>query len=159
MADKLVPSLDDGGAIRRFRDMADGTWAEVVATSAGSAGAAGYPTGATPVRATATGSNATTAASLAAAVGKTTYLSSIIVSGLSPTAVGSNGLTLNGVLGGAITYSLPLPAASAQGAAFQQIDFNPPIPASAVNTAISASSAAFGAGSTYQMVEVVGFQL
>jgi len=158
MADKLVPSQDDTGAIRRFRDMADGTFAEVVSVAAGAAGAAGYPTGATPVAATANGTNATITATLPAAVGKTTYITGYQVSGGSPTAASLISATLSGVIGG------PHPVfftgqAQPLNTAPLVIAFNPPIPASAVNTAISVAASAFGAGSATQQVSVQGFQL
>ena len=160
MADKLVPSLDDGGAVRRFRDMGDGTYAEVVAASAGTAGAAGYPTGAVPVAAVATAANAATAPTLPAAVGKTTYVSGIQFSAASPTAATVIGANLQGVLGGTVQYVLPLPAAAAQAALTPfAVVFNPPVPASAANTAITLSVSAVGAGSITQTAAIQGFQI
>lgn len=160
MADKLVPSLDDGGAIRRFRDMGDGTFAEVVSMSAGTAGAAGFPAGATPVAAVVTAANALTAPALPAAVGKTTYVTGIQFSAASPTAATIIGANLQGVLGGTVQYVLPLPASSAQAALTPfALTFEPPLPASAANTAITLSVSAVGAGSITQTAAIQGFQL
>jgi hypothetical protein len=160
MADKLVPSADDTGAIRRFRDMGDGTWAEVVtaAEAASAAGAAGYPAGAVPVAATATGTNAITAATLPAAAGKTTYITGYQVSGGSPTAATLISITLAGVVGGSEPLFFTGPA---QPAPLPPVivSFNPPLPASAANTAITVTASAFGAGSATEVVSLQGFQL
>lgn len=158
MADKLVPSQDDTGAIRRFRDMGDGTWAEVVSTSAGAAGAASYPAGATPVAQSTTTTNANSVATLPAAVGKTTYVTHISISGLAPTAATGVGHNLAGVLGGSISYYVGLPALPGHVPVLD-ISFNPPLPASAANTAIVLTANAFGAGSAAQNATIQGFQL
>jgi hypothetical protein len=161
MADKLVPSLDDGGAVRRFRDMADGTWAEVVSTSAPApaAGTGGYPTGATPVHASASGAAAIVAATLPAAVGKTTYISKLVVTGGGATAAQVTGVTLSGIVGGSAVYVLGVPAGVAFAVTPLVLDFNPPVPASAINTAIAVTANSFGAGNLNANVEAFGFQL
>ncbi|RUR69073.1 hypothetical protein EJP67_18605 [Variovorax guangxiensis] len=159
MADKLVPSQDDTGAIRRFRDMGDGTWAEVTSPAAGAAGAAGYPAGAVPVAASTQTSNATSTATLPAAVGKTTYVTSFQISGTGATAGNFGGGTLSGVLGGSQSIFINIPAGASTAAIPVVVNFNPPLPASAVNTAIQISAGAFGAGSSFQSVSIQGFQL
>lgn len=157
-ADKLVPSPSDTGAIRRFVDMGDGTWAEMIVTGgASAAGAAGLPVGATAVAQSTTTSNATAVATLPAAAGKTTYVTHITISGLAPTGAGGVGHNVTGVLGGAISYYMGLPAGPAPVPVID-ITFNPPLPASAPNTAIVLTGNAFGAGSGGQNSTIQGFQ-
>jgi hypothetical protein len=160
MPDKLVPSSDDTGAIRRFRDMGDGTFAEVVSTAAGAAGAAGYPAGAVPVAAVASGANQINTATLPAAVGKTTYVAGIEMSAGGATGAGLQAATLAGALGGTFSWVVEVPSASGSQALKPiSVTFNPPLPASAANTAISFSLAALGAGNVSAQVSIRGFQL
>lgn len=159
MADKLVPSDDDTGAIRRFRDMGDGTYAEVVSQAAGAAGAAGYPAGATPVGATSgTVANATASASLPAAVGKRTYVTSLQITGSGATAAGIATASL-GALGGPYSYSLGVVAGASLANPAFVLNFNPPLPATADNTAITLAIPALGAGNVASQVSLQGFQL
>lgn len=160
MADKLVPSRDDPTAIRRFTDMGDGTWAEKLATSASApaAGAASYPTGATPVQAS-TGiiANSAASASLPAVVGKTNYVTSIQVMGAGATASTLIAATLAGLLGGSIIYPVGVSAVPANANAPIVLNFNPPLPASAANVAITLSTTAYGVGNIWAMVALQGF--
>lgn len=160
MADKLVPSPDDTGAVRRFRDMGDGSWAEVVSQSAGAAGAAGYPAGATPVNSFPANSagNTPVVATLPAAVGKTTYLTGVDVTYGGATTSGLGGLGIVGLLGGSVAYIIAVPAGATLGGQLS-LRFPTPIPASAANTAITATLAALGAGNAAAMVAAYGFQL
>lgn len=160
MADKLVPSKDDMGAVRRFRDMGDGTFAEVLSIAAGAAGAAGYPAGATPVNAfPAQVANAACTATLPAAVGKTTYLAGVDFSGAGATASGVAGMSISGLLGGTLLVLVPVPAGSTVSITPGSLRFNPPIPASGVNVAISAVLSAFGAGNAAAVCSAYGYQL
>ena len=159
MADKLVPSTDDTGAIRRFRDMGDGTWAEVVSQAAGAAGAAGYPAGATPVTSASRVANAIATATLAAAPGKMTYLSGLQITGTGATAGGPIGIDVAGVVGAPMAFTLAVATGAGVANTPLIIQFNPPIPASALNTAISVAVPALGAGNASSSVALQGFQL
>ena len=160
MADKLVPSQDDTGAVRRFRDMADGTFAEVVSVAAGAVGAAGYPAGATPIAVTSgNATNATATATLPAAVGKTTYITGFAVTGGGATAGQLAGVTVTGVPGGPLNYTVASPTGITNPLQPLIINFSPPLPATALNTAIAVSVAALGAGNVSSNVTATGFQL
>lgn len=163
MADKQVPSPDDTGAVRKFVDMGDGTFAERVVSVSGApaAGAAGYPAGATPlVASSGVVANATATATLPAAVGKTTYISGIQVSGFGATAAGVAGCTISGLVGGvAMQLLVAVPAGNTLAITTHNVTFNPPIPAAAPNTAIVATMNALGAGSNQAIVNIQGFQL
>jgi hypothetical protein len=161
MADKLVPSPSDTGAVRRFVDMADGTYAErvVAAAAAVTAGAAGLPAGATPLHASASGAAASVPATLAAAAAKTTYITKLVVSGGGATAAQITGVSVTGLVGGSATFVLGVPAGVNAAVTPLVLDFNPPVPASAVNTAIVVTANSFGAGNLNSNVEAFGFQL
>ncbi|MGJ7508682.1 hypothetical protein [Variovorax sp. GT1P44] len=161
MADKLVPSADDTGAVRRFVDMGRGDWAEQVMVGGGPAGggAAGYPGGAVPVASSSIGAAATVTATLPAAVGKTTYITGLQVSAGGATAGSLNGASLTGVLGGAMNFAVPVPTGAQLATPQIAVTFNPPLPASAVNTAIQLSMPSLGAGNAVAAVSVQGFQL
>lgn len=158
MADKLVPARDDSGAVLRYRDMGDGSWALVAATATGAAGAAGVPAGAVPVAQSTTTVNTNAVATLPAAVGKTNYVTHLTITGLAPTAAVAIGHNLAGVLGGSVSYYVGLPAGPGHVPVLD-ISFNPPLPASAPNTAIVLTANAFGAGSGAQNAAIQGFQL
>ncbi len=158
MADILVPVAGDLGAKQRFRDMGDGSWAPVVASGAG-AGAAGYPAGATPLQASSgTTANAVASATLPAAAGKTTYITGVQLTGGGATAAGIQGLSITGLKNGQITYVIVVPAGAQVPLPPMSVQFNPPLPASAANTAIVASLPALGAGNLAVGLSIQGFQ-
>lgn len=160
MADKLVPSRDDPTVIRRFKDMGDGTWGEVGGGTAAAAGAAGYPAGATPVHAfSGIVANATASAAIPAVAGKTSYLTGLEVTGMGATAATAVALSLLGTQGGTLGYVVPVPAGATVGITPLVVQFNPPIPASGVNQAITAQLQAFGAGNAQAAVTAHGYQL
>ena len=129
------------------------------ATGYPTAGTAGYPAGATPVAATASGGNALTTATLPGVAGKTTYLTSLQISGGGATAAALASGSLSGVLGGTQTLIVGVPAGVAVAVQPLVVNFNPPLPASAVNTAIACALSAFGAGNVVEAVSLQGFQL
>jgi len=162
MADKLVPSEDDTGAIRRFRDMGDGTWAEVVSTTdaAPAAGAAGYPAGATAVHGTSgIVGNTNAVATLAAAGGKTTYITGFQVTGMGATGASGVAVVVTGLIGGQAVYMIGVPAGVTTPIQALIVNFPYPIPASALATAIVVTANAFGAGNVQAAAEAFGFQL
>jgi hypothetical protein len=123
-------------------------------------GGGGYPAGATPVHA-ASGNvaNASAAATLAAAVGKTTYITGFEITGGGATAAALVLATVTGLSGGTATYIVGAVA----GVTLQNqplvVKFQIPIPASATNTAIVVTLPALGAGNTNAAVVAHGFQL
>ena len=74
MADKIVASKQDGGVMFRYRDIGDGTHSLPVAQIS-APGAAGYPSGATPLHvASGNVANAVATATFTAVAGKTNYV-------------------------------------------------------------------------------------
>jgi hypothetical protein len=154
-ADLTPRSPVDNGAVLRFKDMGDGTWAQVAAL-----GGNGYPAQATPVHA-ASGNvaAAATTATLAGTAAKTTYITGFEVTGAGATAASVIVITVTGLLGGTETYILAIPAGATVGVTPLVVQFSLPVPASAVNTAIVVNVPSFGAGSTNAAVVAHGFQL
>lgn len=123
--------------------------------------AQGYPVGATPVTASATGTTTAITASLpastgtAGAVGQTTYLCGFVVtSGGTTTAITGN-VAVTGTIGGSLNFAYVFVATGqgAMGTAMPNC-----IPASATNTPIVVSVPAGGAGTTVA-VSAWGYRL
>lgn len=118
----------------------------------------GYPVGYTAVVAgSGNVANAAATATLAAVAAKTNYLSGFIVTGAGATAASVVALTITGLLGGTRTQNIVVPAGVTTSIIPLTPSFVPPLPASAVNTAIVVSAAAFGAGNTNAAVMAYGF--
>lgn len=102
---------------------------------------------------------ASAVATLAAAAGKTTYIAGLSVTGAGATAASVVSLTLTGLIGGTMTFNVPVPAgvSVALGEPIN-LQFNPPLPASAVNTAIVATLPSLGAGNANAAVNAWGYQ-
>jgi hypothetical protein len=103
--------------------------------------------------------NASAVATLAAAAGKTNYLSNVIIAGAGATAASVVLATITGLLGGTVTIPVAVPAGVTTGIAPLVLNFNPPLPASAANTAIVVTLPALGAGNTNAAVTAAGYQL
>ena len=145
---------------RRMRDMGDGTFAEVVSLTAVS-GAVGYPSssGITPVTASSGNvANAAAVATLAAAAGVTTYISGFEITGGGATAASVVSATVTGLIGGTATYTVGAVAGAMLANTPILAVFNPPIPASAVNTAIVITVPALGVGNTNSTVVAHGYR-
>lgn len=119
-----------------------------------------YPSGATPITA-ASGNvaNASAVATLSGAANVLTY-----ISGFQCTAAGSTGalvvnLTVGGVVTGTMTYTFIFPAGVTVAAAPVIVKFDPPVPASAVNTSIVVTLPAGGAGNTNAACNAQGYRL
>lgn len=117
-----------------------------------------YSTAQTPVTA-ASGNvaNASAAATLAGVAAKTNYLTGFQITAAGATAAACVNATVAGVITGTMTYTFCVPAGTAAGATPLSVSFNPPIPASAVNTAIVVTLPALGAGNTNAAVSAQGF--
>lgn len=117
------------------------------------------PVGATMVQASSGNkTNAIGTAVLAAAAGKTTYVSNMEVTASGATAA----LVVNVTLSDGTwtrTYAFAYPAGVAVQAQPLIIDFFPPLPGSAVNTAITGTLPASGAGGTNACINLSGFQV
>ncbi len=68
-------------------------------------------------------------------------------------------LTVTGVLGGTLTYNIPVPVGASVGIPPLVVEFNPPLQASALNQAITVSAPSLGAGNTNSAVVAHGYQL
>ena len=139
---------------------ADGRLVVAVDSGGAGSGAAGYPSGATPVTA-ASGNqaNAVATATLPAAAGKTTYITGFQLTAAGATAAAVVSATVTGTISGTLTYTFVFPAGATAAAQPLVVEFPEPVPSSAVNTAIVVSLPAGGAGNTNAAVNAQGFQL
>lgn len=130
-----------------------------VASNAAGSGTANYPAGAVPTsNSSAIVANANAVATLAAAVGKTTYITGFTCNAGGATAALTVDLTVAGVVGGTLHNSFTFPVLPAAAYPFVE-QFLPPLPSSAVNTAIVVTLAAGGAGNLSASCNAQGFQL
>lgn len=104
-----------------------------------------------------TGAASAITATLAASVGLTTYINGFAVDGLGATAGSVIEVTVTGVLGGTLRYKMTIPAGATVAVTRLFAEFERPIPASAVNTAIVVNVPSFGAGNTSAIVNAHGF--
>jgi hypothetical protein len=125
--------------------------------SPGGAGAAGFPTGATPVTNSATGTTTATA-TLPAAAGKTTYLCGFQATYTGATAAGAGTVQATNTISGSLNYVAAQVAITNNNQVPIIVTFSPCVPASAVNTTIPVA-ATLGAGTTNTAVTANGFQL
>lgn len=100
----------------------------------------------------------TAAASLPAAAGKFTYITGFDATGMGATGAGSVSITISG-LSATLDYVFPVPAGATVGAAPLSVRFNPPIKASAANTAIVVTMPTLGAGNLNAAVSAYGYQI
>lgn len=118
-----------------------------------------YPTGATPmISASGNVANATGSASLNGFASATTYLSGFEVTGAGATAGNPVIVTVTG-LSATLSYIYTAVAGTQSPNASLVMAFNPPLPASAVSTAIVVSCPPLGAGSTHNAVVARGFRV
>ncbi len=107
----------------------------------------------TPLAQASNGTTGAVAATLAAGVGATTYICGFNVSAVGGTAT-LGPVTVAGLLGGTQSYEI---FSSATGVLLSQ-GFNPCLPASAVNTAITATTVANGTATAVH-VNIWGYRL
>lgn len=101
--------------------------------------------------------NASAAATLTGTATTTVYLAGFEVSGSGATAALPVTVTIAGLLGGTIQYTYNFVAGALLGNTPLVVEFDPPLPASAVNTAIVVTCPASGAGGTNNTVVAHGF--
>lgn len=107
----------------------------------------------------ATATAATATASLVApGVGKRNYVTRARISGTGATAATAVAATISGCLGGTITERLGVPA-DVNATVYREVTFEPPLPATADNLAITLSVPSFGAGNLGVAVALQGFVL
>jgi hypothetical protein len=126
-----------------------------IAASTPTASTSDYPSGATPITASATGTTAATVATLPSVAAKTTYISGFTITS-NATAAASGAAIVAGTKSGSLNYFQNTGVATAAQTLSQT--FIPAIPASAVNTAITVTSAAAGTGGN-TAVMAWGYQL
>lgn len=103
--------------------------------------------------------NASAVATLAGAAALTTYISGFEITGGGATAASLVTAVVSGLLGGSLSYTFAVPAGATLGASALVVPFFPPLPASAVNTAIVVTLPALGAGNTNAAVSAHGFRV
>lgn len=131
-----------------------------IAPTPPAAGTAGYPTGAVPVTSSSGNvANANAVATLPGVAGKTTYVTGFSITGAGATAGVAVVATLTGLISGTASHIFTAPAGAMVGGAPLTGLFVPPIPASALNTAITLTLPALGVGNTNAAVELHGYQL
>ena len=101
--------------------------------------------------------NASAAATLTGAATTTVYLAGFEVTGAGATAASVVTVTVAGLLGGTRSYTYTFPAGATVACQPLIVTFDPPLPASAVNTAIVVTCPAGGAGNTNNTVVAHGF--
>lgn len=122
------------------------------------AAVAPYPADQTPTSASSgVVANATAAAALAAVVGKTNYCTGFEITGAGATAAAVVAATVTGVTGGPLSYTVVFPASATTPITPVVVHFDPPLKASATNTAITVSVPAAGSGNTHVTVNVHGY--
>ena len=101
--------------------------------------------------------NASAAATLTGTATTTVYLAGFEVTGSGATAGLPVTVTVAGLLGGSRLYTYSFAVGALVGNVPLIVEFDPPLPASAVNTAISVTCPASGLGGTNNTVVAHGF--
>jgi hypothetical protein len=125
-----------------------------------------YPSGptgkdATPVSAASGNVAAATATATLAAGGANvmTYISGFEFTGAGATGASVVLLTVTGIIGGTLTYVIAVSAGVTAAITPLVVEFNPPLQANGLNTAIVVSVPSLGAGNTNSAVVAHGYQL
>lgn len=96
-------------------------------------------------------------AAIPAVAGKQAYIGGFQVTASGSTAALPVDVTVTGIAGGTLIYTFSFPAGVLVGATPLIVEFTQPIPASALNTAITVTCPSGGAGNTKSTVNVHGF--
>jgi hypothetical protein len=143
-----------GGSVQLCPRASDNVAVPCNNTGAASA-SGGYPAGAVPITATATGTTGATNATLAGAAAKFTYICGYQISvNASGSTFGTGAITA--IVTGNFGFNVAVPAAPAVNVVSQT--FTPCIPTATTNSAIVIGSPAAGAGGS-NMVYAWGYQL
>lgn len=103
--------------------------------------------------------NASAVATLAAAAGKTNFITGFEITSAGATAASVVLATVTGLLGGTRTYVYASVAGATAANQTLSVQFSQPLRASAVNTAIVVTLPALGAGNTNAAVNAQGWQI
>lgn len=118
----------------------------------------GYTAAMTPVqKSSGNVANAIATATLAAVAGKTNYCTGFEITAGGATAASAVTAALTGLLGGTMNYGYGAPLGAGVPGVPLCVTFDPPLPASAVNTAVSISLPALGAGNAIASVNIHGY--
>lgn len=119
-----------------------------------------YPVGATPItNSSGNVANASAVATLSGVANKTTYIAGFQVTGSGATLGLPVTVTVAGLISGTNSYTYCAIAGVLLGNTPLIVKFDPPVPASAVNTAIVVTCPALGSGNTNNTVSAQGYQL
>lgn len=119
-----------------------------------------YPYGATAITAASGKVAAATAeATLPAVAGKTTFISGFSITGSGATDGLPVIVTVTGTISGTLSYIYVAAAGVLVANTPLHVRFNPPIPGSAVNTAIVVSCPTLGAGNTHNSAVASGYTI
>lgn len=102
---------------------------------------------------------ATASATIPAVAGKTTYISGFSITGAGATTGAVVNPTVTNLAGGTATFTYTAATGATVGNNPLIVDFDPDLPASAVNTAIVVSCPSLGAGNTNNTVSAWGYQI
>lgn len=97
------------------------------------------------------------AATIPAVPGKLNYITGFSITGTGATLGAPVVVTVTGMSGGTITFTVTAVAGVLLGNAPLNYEFPAPVPASAINTAIVVSCASLGTGSTNNVTNVFGY--
>lgn len=103
--------------------------------------------------------NAAAVATLPAVAGQTEYISGFELTAAGATAALAVTATVAGLKGGTLSYTFVFPTGATVGALPLTVEFDPPLPASAPNTAITVTLPASGAGGTNATASAHGYSL
>lgn len=98
-------------------------------------------------------------ATLTSAATQTAYLSGFLFSGAGATGASVVSGTITGLLGGTHTFTVSVPAGASLAVTPIFVDYNPPVPASAVNVNIVVSVPSLGAGNTNSSISAWGYRV
>ena len=101
---------------------------------------------------------ATASCSFAADPGIMNFLSGFNLTGSGATVGNVVSLTVTGLLGGTMTYTVAVPTGATIGVPALIVQFPEAIMASAANTAITVSVPSFGTGNTHAAVSMYGYR-
>jgi len=154
---RMALATDSPGIVTLGQTTKSASVPVAIASDQGSIGALSsqYPSGATPITASATGTTAATTATLAATASVTNYICGFSMRSVATAAAAGNA-TVTGTISGTLNFTHGTGATPTVIPNDQR--FNPCIPASAVNTAIAVVSPAAGTGGVMS-VTVWGYRL
>jgi hypothetical protein len=114
----------------------------------------------TPFYATsgASGGAASCSAAITATANLMNYCTGFDIDGLGATAGSAIAVTLAGILGGTLTWEVGIPAGVTVPFTYSR-RFDPPLQASAIDTAITLTVPSFGSGNTQSNCNIYGFKL